>query len=125
MPSGFVETKVVPDLCTVQKRIEYGGGARQVSDQLIPVFQWPVAGRHCRTTFVSTHDDLEQGLTEPLRQLLLPHGFDDQHVRLKRSLKDFLLPLHALPQTANDDYLALRCDSGRRFPQCRPALGVM
>ncbi len=46
-----------------------------------------------RTMFVSTHDDLEQGLTGPLRQLLLPMASTiSRSGVLKEPFQDFLCP---------------------------------
>ncbi len=67
--------------CRKRSRIAVGVG--NVTDQLAPILQRPVAGHHRAAGFISPHDDLEQHFPAAPRQLLHPHVVDDQQVRLQ------------------------------------------
>jgi len=72
----------------LEESVEDGRGARDIADELAPVFDRAVAGHDGASCLVPSHDDLEEVFTASLGELLHAHVVDDEEIGSEVSSED-------------------------------------
>jgi hypothetical protein len=80
VPHSIASALEGDDLSVVEEAVEDSCGARDIAEELAPIFEWSVACHDGASGLMPPHDDFEEIFAAVLGELLHAHIVDDQEV---------------------------------------------